>query len=366
MTHFPQMTHDQPLPLPTPKEDGAHREEFDKLIARLEADFASCGQALDEGEFRADGISDIGRLYRSLQIAQGASEDVEIWARFLEFTSRMWDAGQHQGVLKLLIDARTSLSPPQMFLQHFEDSIAFARDEVIYLKAKSLFDEGEIEAARDAISGMSPRNKKSLEEAIGFQGKLRRTNRRRAFIAAAVLIGATFSASLYSLSSLPRSFERVPTYSLPDIDLSVEIPGLNSPDKIFPDRILPPAPSAPAARPGATDIFGDTPGQLPPASPPNDSPAQAQAMQTEDTTPSVVDAKLLKDCALALRLSERAREAVIKSGAARFVEAADALRKTHDDACAGLEMTRDQMLELTRDTSKETLDTMVRNLLIER
>lgn len=366
MTHFPQMTQDTPLLLPSPKINSAHRDEFDKLIARLETDFASCSQALDEGEFRADGISDIARLYRSLQSAQGQSEDVEIWARFLEFTSDMWNAGHHQGALKLLVDARTTLSPPIIFLEHFEDSIAFARDEIIYLKAKRLFDEGEIDAARDAISGMSPDNKKSLEEAIGLQGNLRKTNRRRAFIAATVLIGVTFSASLYSLMSLPRSFDRVPAYSLPDIDLSVEIPGLNAPDQIDPKNIRPPKPQPPIVSPQGGDIFGDMPDARRPLEPQKEPSSPVQETRADKTTPPDVSEKILKDCALALRLSERAREAAVKAGTARFIDAAEALRKTHDDACAELDMTRETMLALTRDTTNETIDMMVRNLLIER
>ena len=206
------------------------REIFDRAVADARADLALTAQQVRASAFCGDGIGHVGAMFRALRDQQDRALEREQWADLLSLASEMWSDGHHDASVQLLKDARIRLSPPEEFQEHFEQSITFGEEYIIFLRAKKRFDEGETEEAKEMLEGLSPETRADLDEQISTLGARRRKTRRKAFTTAGVMGAVLLAATIYSLVNLVDFLRNPPTLDRDNFNISRAFPDIEFPD----------------------------------------------------------------------------------------------------------------------------------------
>jgi len=261
---------------------------FSELLAQVEGNLDEAAFDLLSDRFRADGIGTIGNIFRRLQDSKGKSHEEDHWSQILDLAARLWSAGNLDASVMLLKDANLRLTPPDVFCEHFRDSIAFGEDAILARKAEQSFKEGNDVAALAAISRMTTENRADAETLLksGTQG--RQKSRRLAFICVGVIGVFLFGASIYSIGNLRTLINNPPTYALPSFDLEKSFPDFDSGQGEEPAVVQAP-PSGIASPPEIAD---------PPSQPPSDRSLTPITVTTQSASGGIFDEALPVEPAL--------------------------------------------------------------------
>lgn len=311
------------------------------LIDRLQADPDSTAKSALADNFSKAGAGDLAILFHRLATLKGNSAN-EAWAKFMGLLQILWGEEHHAATQKLLGDALIRLSPPRPFDTYIREEQDYASDYITYTKIKTLFDAGDEEAATGLLAKLNKDNREMMRDAIQHDSRNRRVSRRRAFIAAGILLAVLLGANVIGASVAIDLARNPPKFTLPEF-------------KAAPGSVL-------SDLPLSVGQDSDAPVSLTPGAEADMVFPDADLTSSPDKTADI-DSEQLYNCALARRVISQGQARVLEIDSLAALDKIAAFEATTQKACSDLPVPDEALDKIGREIPTREVEKIVNGIL---
>lgn len=382
-------------PRKAPSEDRSRQapgteSAFSEAMTVLREDHDATATHILQDQFSRDGIGSLGIAFRSMATHEGQKGVEQYWSHLLDLAVTLWNKGHYSASVKLLKDARLRLAPPDLFLEHLQESISYGDDFIIFQRVQKRFLDGDEDGARSILRNMSLERRGEIEAELIEKSKDRKKSRKAAFVISSALGLVLVAASIAGILSFRDFIRNPPTFRLPDFDLQKSVPEFPEAVSFVPD--IPALPAPPPGDPGG--IASDDPGQIFAATPPGASqphleedagaaitpgaeaaaedieakaehPSQASEkapLPTEETREAGAAEKLY-NCALGFRVAALATRLAEDSGENRQISRVSEFNEKFVAACSDLPISIPELQSLAKNIADDYVQQIAESIL---